>query len=191
MGEHSHGDGRQRQSFTELHNRLDSLDKSLMKLLEGRNKQSATSQSVFPERQRLLPDLPDSEARAKESVMERISLLEHRVAQLRLGIEASKSSSSTTCSIGNPSTSLNPGSKQPFPTRNKQEIVPAQHKDNQQIVLGKPFRNKNNSKCEIEEEDESTSHQQEKDGKNLTGTQQKKIKSKPGKSWRCKRLLGC
>lgn len=45
--------------------------------------------------------------------------------------------------------------------------------------------------CEIEEEDETTSDQQAKDGKDLTGTQQKKIKSKPGKSWRCKRLLGC
>ncbi|XP_074581603.1 uncharacterized protein LOC141838100 [Curcuma longa] len=189
MSEHSHGDGR-RQSFTELNARLDCLDKSLRNLLEGRRKLSGTASSVCHEKQRLLPDLPVEEGPAK--VLDRVSQLEHRVAQLKLEIEASsRMSSSSNSSIQNPSSRLNPSSKQPFSTRNKQEIVPAQQKDKQQIVLAKPFRNKNNSKCEIEEEDESTSNQQENDGKNLTGTQQKNIKSKPSKSWRCKRLLGC
>ncbi|XP_074560898.1 uncharacterized protein LOC141817116 [Curcuma longa] len=194
MGEYSHGDGR-RQSFTDLRSRLERLDESLVKLMEGRQKLSKTTSSGGTERQCFLPDLPVEAAREKGEVLDRVSQLEQRLAQLKLAIEASSnSSSSTASSVGNPSRRLNSisSSKEPFSTKNKQEIVPAQQEDNQQIILGKPFRNKNNSKCEIvEEEDESTSDQQEKDEKIHTGMHQKKMKSKSGNSWRYKRLLGC
>ncbi|XP_042472144.1 uncharacterized protein LOC122054775 [Zingiber officinale] len=191
MGEYSHGDGR-RKSFTDLHSRLERLDKSLTELMEGRHKLSKTTSSGGTERQCLLPDLPVEATSEKREVLDRVSQLEHWLAKLRLKIEAScHPSSSIGSSLENPSIRLNSSSKQPFSTKNKQEIVPAQQKDNQQIVLGKPFRNKNNFKCEIVEEDGSTSDLQEKDEKIHTGMQQKKIKSKPGNSWRYKRLLGC
>nr|XP_010919929.1 uncharacterized protein LOC105043903 [Elaeis guineensis] len=175
------------RSHVPLLPRLDRLD-NLMEYLEWKHSWSRRSDgAVSPPQRWCVPlDLAVEEARAKGSVLHRVAVLEHRLAQLSLEMEASSvSSCSSVHTLESPSIWQEYSNKQQFASFRSSDGRIIEHQDcgHQRVSTNKHDL--------LKMVKSSAPEHLIPDARDSISTQKSKKNQRMLKNWRCKRLLGC